>query len=112
MDGVQSDDVAKFDECIAAIARFSSELPGQAERLEVKYNGGSRRRPWWCISVAVTAADRRVLVSALVAVDPAGGWRFVDPRGRDAAAPAPDGLAAATDPTYSTYESFQRFLSA
>lgn len=112
MDGVHSDDAAKFDEWIEAIARFSAELPAQAERLEVKPNGGSRRKPWWCIPVTVTTPDRRALASALVAVEPTGAWRFVDPKGKEAAAPSAGGLAAATDPTYSTYESFQRFLSA
>ncbi len=108
---MHSGDAAKYDEWIAAITRFSQELPTQAERLQVKPTG-PRRRPWWSVPVRVTAADRREIASALVAVDTAGGWRFVDARGKDAAAPAPTGLADATDPTYSTYECFQRFLSS
>ena len=112
VDGVNSDDAAKLDEWVGAISRFASELPVQAERLGVKTNGGHRRRAFWCVPVTVTAPDRSTVATALVAVDSAGGWRWVDAKGRDTAAPSGSGLGGATDPTYSTYESFQRFLSS
>lgn len=112
MDGVQDDDTAKLEEWVEAITRFAQELPGQAERLQIAPNARYRRHRYWCVPVSVTAPDRQTLAAATVAVDAQGDWRWVDSKCRDAAAPSADGLAAATDPTYSTYESFQRFLSS